>query len=228
MSHILDEGWKMFNEGGTIMYMLGFIACILYAAAMAALVYVNQGNLNDKEQARWEEYIRDPRKAEGRLGEALRYVLHGPSLTMKTVGRRFEEIKLHVVSAIDRRLLIINTLVAAAPLAGLLGTVMGMLGMFTGLSQGKGQAGMQKVAAGMQEALITTQTGLTIALPGLFLALIIKSRRDRIKSALVRLESLILNARFHREAPAGGAAPDYQRPTPAPQPVPPSSMLATA
>jgi hypothetical protein len=78
---------------------------------------------------------------------------------------------------------VLNTLVAAAPLAGLLGTVMGMLAMFSGLSHGKGQAGMQKVAAGMQEALITTQTGLTIALPGLFIALIIKSKRDRIEAA---------------------------------------------
>jgi biopolymer transport protein ExbB len=76
---------------------------------------------------------------------------------------------------------------------------MGMLSMFSGLSHGKGPAGMQRVAAGMQEALITTQTGLTIALPGLFIGLIIKSKRDRIKGALIRLESLILSARFHRE-----------------------------
>lgn len=181
------------------MYMLGGVACILYATAFAALAYVNQGNLNDKEAARWEEYIRNPDLADGRLGEALQYVLHGPRLTIKTVSRRFDEIRIDLLSAIDRRLLVLNTLVAAAPLAGLLGTVMGMLAMFSGLSHGKGPAGMQRVAAGMQEALITTQTGLTIALPGLFIGLIIKSKRDRIQAALVRLESLILSARFHRE-----------------------------
>jgi biopolymer transport protein ExbB len=201
MLQLLQDGWTLFREGGVIMYMLGGVACILYASALAALAYVNQGNLNDKEQHRWEEFIRDPELAEGRLGEALRYVLHGPRLTIKTVSRRFDEIKLNILAAIDRRLLVLNTLVAAAPLAGLLGTVMGMLAMFSGLSHGKGQAGMQKVAAGMQEALITTQTGLTIALPGLFIALIIKSKRDRIKGALIRLESLILTARFQRQSP---------------------------
>jgi biopolymer transport protein ExbB len=199
MPQFLIDGWNLFREGGAIMYMLGGVAFILYAAAIAALAYVNQGNLNEKEQDRWEEYIRDPELADGRLGEALRYVLHGPRLSIKTVARRFEEIRLDLLSAIDRRLLVLNTLVAAAPLAGLLGTVMGMLAMFAGLSHGKGPTGMQKVAAGMQEALITTQTGLTIALPGLFIALIIKSRRDRIQGALVRLESLILSARFQRE-----------------------------
>ncbi len=181
------------------MYMLGGVACILYATAFAALAYVNQGNLNDKEADRWQEYIENPELADGRLGEALTYVLHGPRLTIKTVSRRFEEIRIDLISAIDRRLLVLNTLVAAAPLAGLLGTVMGMLAMFAGLSHGKGPAGMQRVAAGMQEALITTQTGLTIALPGLFIGLIIKSKRDRIQGALVRLESLILTSRFQRE-----------------------------
>jgi biopolymer transport protein ExbB len=198
MSGIFLDGWNLFLSGGTIMYMLGGVACILYATAFAALVYVNQGNLNDKHPERWERYIRNPEEADGRLGEALGYVLHGPRLTIKTVSRRFDEIRLHVLSAIDRRLMVLNTLVAAAPLAGLLGTVMGMLGMFAGLSHGKGPAGMQRVADGMQEALITTQTGLTIALPGLFIALIVKSRRDRIHAALVRLESLILTTRFPR------------------------------
>lgn len=199
MLDLLKDGFNLFREGGAIMYMLGGVACILYASAIAALAYVNQGNLNDKEQHRWNEYIRNPDLADGRLGEALRYVLHGPRLTIKTVARRFTEVKLEVLSAVDRRLLVLNTLVAAAPLAGLLGTVMGMLAMFSGLSHGKGPAGMQRVADGMQEALITTQTGLTIALPGLFIALIIKSRRDRIEASLIRLESLILSSRFHRE-----------------------------
>lgn len=199
MPAMLSDALNMFLAGGGIMYMLGSVAFILYATAFAALAYVNRGNLNERDAARWEAWIADPEKAEGRMGEALRYAMHGPKLTIKTVQRRFDEVRLNVIQAIDRRLLVINTLVAAAPLAGLLGTVMGMLGMFAGLSEGKGAAGMQKVAAGMQEALITTQTGLTIALPGLFIALIVKTKRNAIAAALTRVESLILTTRFHRE-----------------------------
>lgn len=199
MSSIFKDGFDLFLSGGAIMYMLGGVACILYGFCFAALAYVNHGNLNDKDSDKWLEWIEDPAKANGRIGEALAYALHGPKLSIKTVGRRFEEIRLNLVSSIDRRLLVINTLVAAAPLAGLLGTVTGMLAMFTGLSEGTGPAGMQKVADGMQQALITTQTGLTIALPGLFLGLIIKSKRDRISATLQRLESLILTSRFQRE-----------------------------
>jgi biopolymer transport protein ExbB len=199
MAEMFREALQLFLTGGGIMYMLGSVAFILYATAFAALAYVSRGNLNEKDAARWNQWIETPDQAEGRMGEALRYVLHGPRLSIKTVQRRFDEIRLNVLSAIDRRLFVVNTLVAAAPLAGLLGTVMGMLAMFAGLSQGKGASGMQKVAAGMQEALITTQTGLTIALPGLFIALIVKSKRNAISAALTRVESLILTSRFQRE-----------------------------
>lgn len=199
MYPMMRDALEMFLAGGGIMYMLGAVAFILYATCFAAFAYVSRGNLNEKDAKLWEEWIADPEKAHGRMGEALRYVMHGPKLTIKTVQRRFDEIRLNVLAAIDRRLFVVNTLVAAAPLAGLLGTVMGMLAMFGGLSEGKGASGMQKVADGMQEALITTQTGLTIALPGLFMALIVKNKRNAISAALTRVESLILTSRFHRE-----------------------------
>lgn len=196
---VLRDALEVFTSGGWIMYMLGSLAFILYATAIAAYAYVSRGNLGRSDPGRWAGWIEQPDDAEGRMGEALRYVLHGPRLTIKTVQRRFAEIRAAVLSAIDRRLMVVNTLVAAAPLAGLLGTVMGMLSMFNGLAHGGGAAGMERVASGMKEALITTQTGLTIALPGLFIALIVKGKRDRIAASLTRLESQILYTRFRRE-----------------------------
>lgn len=199
-SNLVRELIEVFASGGWIMYMLGTLAFILYATAFAALSYVSRGNLAKCDSKKWAGWIEDPEKAEGRLGEALRYAMHGPRLTIKIVQRRFAEIRLTVLSAIDRRILVVNTLVAAAPLAGLLGTVMGMLAMFNGLAQGGGAAGMARVASGMKEALITTQTGLTIALPGLFIALVVKGKRDRIAASLAQLESQILLDRFKRES----------------------------
>lgn len=193
---LFREALQIFLTGGGIMYMLGGVAFILYATAFAALAYVNRGNLTGKDAAHWPSWLEDPEQAQGRMGEALRYVLHGDRLTIKTVQRRVREVRLNLVAAIDRRLLVIHTLTAAAPLAGLLGTVMGMLAMFGGLADGGG--GMEAVASGMQEALITTQTGLTIALPGLFIGLVVKSKRDAIAAALARLEALILTTRFKK------------------------------
>jgi biopolymer transport protein ExbB len=58
----------------------------------------------------------------------------------------------------------LETVAAIAPLLGLLGTVIGMIKVFTVIStQGAGQASL--LAGGISEALITTATGLVIGIP---------------------------------------------------------------
>jgi len=87
----------------------------------------------------------------------------------------------------------VSTLVAAAPLMGLLGTVLGMLQTFFGISTSGGAETAGVVAAGISEALVTTQTGLTIALPGLFIVMIIQRQRHGLEAKIARLESLTLS-----------------------------------
>lgn len=65
-----------------------------------------------------------------------------------------------------RNLTVLGGLTAAAPLLGLLGTVQGMIGTFTGVAAA-GQAA-DYVAGGISQALITTQVGLVVAIPGVF------------------------------------------------------------
>jgi biopolymer transport protein ExbB len=60
---------------------------------------------------------------------------------------------------------VLAALVAAAPLLGLLGTVMGMVGTFDAVAHRSHEA-TQMVAGGISQALITTQAGLVTALPG--------------------------------------------------------------
>ena len=88
------------------------------------------------------------------------------------------------------RLGLIGTLVAAAPLLGLLGTVMGMLQTFFGISTSGGSETAGVVAAGISEALVTTQTGLTLALPGLFIVMMIQRQRHHLEAKLARLVTI--------------------------------------
>lgn len=68
---------------------------------------------------------------------------------------------------IRRDFVIITALTASAPLLGLLGTVMGMIQTFDGVTSDAQGVG-RRMADGISQALITTQVGLVIAIPGMF------------------------------------------------------------
>lgn len=192
----LQEVVDIFTDGGTVMKALAFVAFLLYTTATASLYFVLRGNLNNRQRSEWAAWINDPEAAEGRVGEILRYALHGKKLSIKRVQRRFDEMREILIASIDRRLIIITTLVAAAPMTGLLGTVGGMLDMFDGLAAGGGKQSMGLIASGMKKALFTTLTGLVIALPGMFMSLMVRERRNKIDSTLAQLQSAIVTTKF--------------------------------
>ena len=192
----LSELAGLFADGGPVMFILAFIAVVLYSTATAALFFVSKSDLTTKRQNLWANWIKQPISAEGRDGEIIRYALHGSRISTATVERRFDEIREVVLNSIDRRLIIIGSLIAVAPMAGLLGTVGGMLDMFDGLANASGKKSMDKIQSGMMESLLSPLTGLVIALPGMFLALHIRQKRNWIAAALMQLESAILTTRF--------------------------------
>ncbi len=71
-----------------------------------------------------------------------------------------------VVSRLERNLELLGVIAAIAPLMGLLGTVIGMIDVFSTLMiHGAGDA--SKLAGGISQALVTTATGLVVAIPAL-------------------------------------------------------------
>ncbi len=77
-----------------------------------------------------------------------------------------EETGRQVVVEMERFLNTLGTISQIAPLLGLLGTVVGMIKVFTAITvQGIGNA--DQLAGGISEALITTAAGLAVAIPAL-------------------------------------------------------------
>lgn len=85
-----------------------------------------------------------------------------------------------------------QSLLIAAPLLGLLGTVMGMLDTFRGLSLQLGNETARTVADGISRALITTETGLMVAIPALFLIRWInrESQRQELRILELKMQTL--------------------------------------
>ncbi|MEM9227626.1 MAG: MotA/TolQ/ExbB proton channel family protein [Verrucomicrobiota bacterium] len=179
-------------NGGWVMYPLALLSLLLYSTAIQTLLYLNRTNLGKVDVNLWRGWAQNPENAEGRVGEILRYVLVD-NLSQKQIRNRFEEVRMSMLGMIERRTVFVSSLVATAPLMGLLGTVIGMLLTFAALSQGGGADTAGMVAEGIRKALITTQTGLTIALPGVFFVMIIRRKRHAIEAHISRLESMTLS-----------------------------------
>jgi len=78
----------------------------------------------------------------------------------------------------ERRLPLLKVIAAAAPLLGLLGTVVGMVKTFT-LVTIFGTGNASKLSSGISEALVTTELGLIVAIPSLVIHGYLSQRSQR-------------------------------------------------
>ncbi len=76
-----------------------------------------------------------------------------------------EHFQRDVLSDLEYRLSWVNTVIKAAPMVGLLGTVVGMMGAFGKLAAGGQNVKPDALAGDIMLALITTACGLSIAIP---------------------------------------------------------------
>lgn len=87
---------------------------------------------------------------------------HGRQIMKESI----EEAGRQVVHDLERFLNTLGTIASVTPLLGLLGTVVGMIKVFSAIMvHGVGDPGI--LAGGISEALITTAAGLTVAIPSL-------------------------------------------------------------
>jgi len=100
------------------------------------------------------------------------------------------------VSTLERGLGILETIAGIGPLIGLLGTVLGMIRVFTVISdQGVGQSAA--LAGGISEALVTTVAGLSLGIPALVMYNYFTSRADRLILDMEKYTMLLLMKLHH-------------------------------
>ncbi|CAB3802949.1 MotA/TolQ/ExbB proton channel family protein [Paraburkholderia fynbosensis] len=94
-------------------------------------------------------------------------ILEGGNAPIWWIESRAETAAQHIERALNRGLWLLETIVTAAPLLGLLGTIIGMMHSFR-LIGGQGVVNPTGVTGGVAQALIATAIGLLIALVVLF------------------------------------------------------------
>jgi biopolymer transport protein ExbB len=171
---------EIFQSGGLLMWPL--LICSIIALAIIAERFWSLQKRN-VAPAELLQQVLDHEKANRISDDLLKLLvkssplgrLFAVGLVNRDHGREImkeaiEEEGNTVVHELDRYLNTLGTIAAITPLLGLLGTVIGMIQVFTSItpevmSQGIGDPTV--LAAGISKALITTAAGLSIGIPAL-------------------------------------------------------------
>ena len=179
----------------TIYVMLILIALWgVFCVAMAWMRVTRQQFRSEKEQDEFLTELEEPlRRGDYEAAESLcaknpralpqlahmgiQHRASGYGKVRQLVVDRFER---DVLSDLEQRLTWINTVIKSAPMMGLLGTVIGMMGAFAKLRAGD-SADPVALAGDISVALITTACGLTIAIPLVLCTAVIQTRIRRME-----------------------------------------------
>jgi len=198
---------KYFHEGGWVMWPVTatfFLAvCVLLERSIWWIALKKSLRPDAQEEAR-EALGTGNFGAAWKLGEQA----NDPFLTNLNEGMSHAHtsmlaaMHIHATQWIERseaRMWVLGTIITLAPLLGLLGTVVGLMGSFATL--GDEQLGVTKVTGGIAEALIATACGLGIAIGCLLPYNYFRKRVSSLRGAFERwinhAELLVQSAKAH-------------------------------
>lgn len=109
-----------------------------------------------------------------------------------------KEKALDQIENLEKRLTLLAIVAYISPMAGLLGTVLGMINSFKAIAlQGTGDPNV--VANGISEALFTTATGLIIAIPTIIAYNLFNRRIDKIMLKIEKTSTALINIKKKKE-----------------------------
>jgi len=175
--HDFQQAWAALQYGGPMVYPLLALAVITVAILLdKSYVYWRYTRppktlvrLAESQSSRWADLesqvaMLSPHNHFARFLQTILQHRHAPAWW--TESRAGDEAQV-IEKALGRGLWVLETIVTAAPLLGLLGTITGMMGAFH-LIGSKGLVDPHGVTSGVAEALVATALGLFIALIALF------------------------------------------------------------
>ena len=177
--------WAILVKGGLIMIPIGALSVVGLAVIIERLLALRQSRVINPEVVNVIGQIESPadipmairtcERYRSPFANIVRVGLEEADEPLSVVRQAMEDTGRREVTRLERFLVVLETVAAASPLLGLLGTVLGMIEVFSVMSvHGVGQTG--RLAGGIAQALITTAAGLGIGIPALVMYNFLDSR----------------------------------------------------
>jgi biopolymer transport protein ExbB len=195
------------EQGGWVMIPLGVTSLVLWTLIIDRLLAFRARTVRDisiREAVASIQNGDKPIKAVGLRAHLVKDFLRSRSGTLSVDRDILRECAMRQREGLTRYLSQIAVLASAAPLMGLLGTVLGMIQTFNVIAAfGTGNA--KALASGISVALITTQAGLLIAIPGLFFSGMLFRRSRTLNTQLDEVVTILDRNLMMREKAAAEA-----------------------
>ena len=165
---------EIFDRGGIMMYPLILASVLALAIIIERFFALRKNKIIIPDIINVVEHFSSFQDMElaknicakytGPLSTLIKIGLDNTDLERAEIKELIEDQGRQEVRDLERGLTILETIAVIAPLMGLLGTVLGMIKVFSVIKeQGIGQAAA--LSGGISEALITTVTGLFVGIP---------------------------------------------------------------
>jgi len=196
-------GWVMLPILGLSVYALGIVFYKIYqfqtGNVMATrfidrvMAHVKKGELTDASQMLMRE--------KGPVARIMRVAIDcilNRDMSMKSRESEIARVGSGEMRYLESHLRGLEMVFTAAPLLGLLGTVLGMVRAFSKLAEAGSRIDPSMLAGGIWEALITTAGGLCVAVPALAAYYMIDAAIERVRSTMkdVTIQILALEDMF--------------------------------
>ncbi len=181
------------QAGGWVMPPLVLATLVLWFAIGYRFAALKRGSERDVRNLirRFDDKGKLP-KGEGVLVRALRKGLELRDRHLDDLRPYLDDAFFEEEKEIRRYARLIVTIVMAAPLLGLLGTVIGMIETFDSLGDMSLFSQSGGIAGGISQALITTQMGLAVAIPGLIVNGVLARRQKNIQIEQAQLKDILV------------------------------------
>jgi biopolymer transport protein ExbB len=180
-----------YDMGGFVMSPLILVAALLWYALIYRMITIR---VSRREPRRLIDHAKK-NKVHSRSVTARATVLAMEIAASTDSTRKLKSLLNERFSAfkaeMNQHKTLVRSLVAVAPLLGLLGTVDGMIETFASLGDMALFTQSGGIAGGISRALFTTQMGLAISIPGLLIGRMIERRQQNIDRELDQIRDLV-------------------------------------
>lgn len=183
-------------RGGPVMIPLFVCSVIAVAVSIERLWYL-LSNRTDAEdlmesiklalgQGKMLEAMQLAKNSKGALAAVLAAGIAHCDQGSAAVKEHIQRMGRDEIFKMERRMIVLDSIITIAPLLGLLGTVTGIIRSFRVLAAMQGISQPSVLSSGIAEALVTTATGLIIAIPTMAVYSYLQSVIDRRVAELNR------------------------------------------